>query len=645
VQRESEVAPCHLKSGYALIGGSQLEYRADIDGLRAIAVLSVVLFHFGWTWFPGGFLGVDIFFVISGYLITRLLQAEILSTGRVSFSRFYLRRARRLLPALGVVLAGTSIWAVMFLSPMHLAAFGKELASAALSLSNVLFLKQSGYFETNALLKPLLHTWSLAVEEQFYLVWPVVMLVAYRWGTPTRTKLLAVGALASLVGAQVAGRDAAFYLPWFRFFEFAAGAALVRLDDFRSPSARTQFVLLPIGLAAMLLPILLYSEHTRLPGLRSIIPVAGAALTIYAGRAPYFGRILSNPLSVWIGRCSYSIYLVHWPVLVFFALATHYAPLGWAGKILLPIAVIAIAALIYYAVETPVRTMKPGPQNRRFAWQAGGVAITFVAVGSLLNASDGMPWRLPPDVAKLALSPHRKVQLGECEYASEVIDEVFLSKFQACVDRHGPATLIFGDSHAGDLFHALASASTKPHVVGVWRGGCRLNSKKECYWADFPEFVSNNRVNFSAMIYTQSGLTLLSEDSPRRINRAAVALVSDKLDDFASSELQLIWVGPQEEPNFSIERAVASHLPPRGANYFENQVAEIHHLDDTLKATPHRAEYVSKIDAIGPLSPDTFVFQGEYTYSDEDHWSANGEELFGRLLLEHSEALATLLGS
>ena len=236
-------------------------YRPEIDGLRALAVLCVMLYHFGWP-LPGGFLGVDIFFVISGYLITKLIQDEIDTTGTVRFGHFYLRRARRLFPALGVVLAGTSICAALIMSQANLVAFGKELASATFSYSNVLFYMQTGYFETNALLRPLLHTWSLAVEEQFYLVWPAAVLLVFHWAPSIRWPLLLIGAVASLLAAEfISDRDAAFYLPWFRFFEFAAGAALVRLNEFGRPGNGTQSLLLLIGLAAMLLPIFVYGRY------------------------------------------------------------------------------------------------------------------------------------------------------------------------------------------------------------------------------------------------------------------------------------------------------------------------------------------------------------------------------------------------
>ena len=296
-------------------------YRPDIDGLRAVAVLSVILYHAGFSTFRGGYTGVDVFFVISGFLITRLLTREIESTGRIDFYSFYLRRVRRLLPAFFFTLICSSFFAFWVLSPLQLENYGASLIHSVISSSNIYFYLDSGYFDTSADLKPLLHTWSLGVEEQFYVIWPFILFVGSKVILKKKKSLLPLLViLAGLVSLFFAEflipryPDAVFYLMPFRIFEFAIGAILVWFGPIKQLKPIILDGLLLLGLVLIGCSIFGYSGTTIFPGVSALLPCIGAALCIYSGHALHVGKVLRNRVAVSVGLISYSLYLAHWPV-------------------------------------------------------------------------------------------------------------------------------------------------------------------------------------------------------------------------------------------------------------------------------------------------------------------------------------------
>jgi len=309
-----------------MAGITPRDYRPDIDGLRAIAVLAVVLFHADIALFRGGFVGVDVFFVISGFLITRIILREVQQANannvRFDYLRFYERRARRLFPALFVTTAIAFCAGAILMVPSHLERFSGALLSSLVWLSNVFFWTETGYFDSDAHLKPLLHTWSLSVEEQFYLIWPALLVAL---GTLGNLRWVLAGIVTisaiSLLGAEMmhlSDSSAAFFLMPFRIYEFGLGALLVWFVE-RPP--KNTWVLegtLFLGLALIGASILLFRESSVVPGWLGLIPCLGAVGVIYAGRAPRLGMVLRNPAAVYIGRISYSLYLVHWPIVVFY---------------------------------------------------------------------------------------------------------------------------------------------------------------------------------------------------------------------------------------------------------------------------------------------------------------------------------------
>ena len=302
----------------------RLAYEPGIDGLRAFAVLAVMFFHLGVPGFTGGFVGVDVFFVISGFLITRLIYRET-KAGGFSFAKFYARRARRILPALAVTLLGTAVAAAIIAAPAQFQSLLTSLISAALGVSNFYFWMESGYFAADDLSTPLLHTWTLGVEEQFYLLWPavIVLLAAFR------SKAVLMGAVVFMGGLSLAAAEyaigqghaaAAFFLMPTRIVEFAIGACLVWIS--RDGDNRWKELCCALGFAAIAAAVFLYTPQTRFPGVTALLPCAGAALLITGASSRYAGLALRSRTAVWIGRRSYSLYLMHWPLISLFYVST-----------------------------------------------------------------------------------------------------------------------------------------------------------------------------------------------------------------------------------------------------------------------------------------------------------------------------------
>ncbi|MGR0482836.1 MAG: acyltransferase family protein [Candidatus Electronema sp. V4] len=376
----------------------QRQYRADIDGLRAAAVLAVLLYHFDFKAFSGGFTGVDIFFVISGFLITQNIMAD-LSGGTFSFARFYARRVKRLFPALYATLLLSLLASHLLFTPEHHLQFGKSLLASLLSVSNILFWKEAGYFDTAADFKPLLHTWSLAVEEQFYFIWPAMLLLLAKLGKKWLLAALLLGSAASLYCAERWLRSdpsGAFFLTPFRLAEFACGAALVWL-----PAPRRKW-LAELALAAGLLDIswgiFRFSKQTPFPGLHSLVPSLGAALIIWSGQAPLLGWLLRNRLAVGIGLISYSLYLVHWPLLIFYKY-WKYSELTLHERQSLLLLCFILAGLSWRFIEQPFRRGRLLAQRTFFAL-CGLTAVLLLAAGTELIRQEGFLSRISSTFAK-----------------------------------------------------------------------------------------------------------------------------------------------------------------------------------------------------------------------------------------------------
>lgn len=461
-----------------------MDYRREIDGLRAVAVLPVILFHAGIGVFSGGFVGVDVFFVISGYLITTILIAEM-DRGDFSFARFYERRARRILPALFVVLAACIPFAWVWMLPAMFEDFARSLGLAALSLSNFFFARETGYFSHSAELQPLLHTWSLAVEEQYYLLFPPLLLLAWRFGRRAALAMVAVLSLASLGLAEWGTTyDPArnFYFTPSRLWELGAGSLCAFALAGRRPWADDRLAL--PGLALILAAVLIFDHDTPTPSLWTLAPVIGTVLIVLFGGA---GSLTARLLSAWplvaVGLISYSAYLWHQPLFAFARLQAVEPP---APPLMLGLA--ALALLLAWAtwawVEQPFRR-RPVPlmPRRSTLFAASGVAVAAaVAFGVLADNRAWVEERMTADQRRLLgyLDYGNSVEFAAANRRPDcfaVADDRTLLGLRAdpCLvladDR--PNVLLVGDSHAAMYWHGLATAFPGVNVLQATTAGCR----------------------------------------------------------------------------------------------------------------------------------------------------------------------------
>jgi peptidoglycan/LPS O-acetylase OafA/YrhL len=438
-----------------------MRHRREIDGLRAVAVVPVVLFHAGFPAFAGGFVGVDVFFVISGYLITGLLIGE-LGQGSFSLARFYERRARRILPALFLVMLCTIPFALLWMLPPALKDFSQSLAAAGTSTSNVLFWLESGYFGPVASEKPLLHTWSLGVEEQYYLVFPLFLMLIWGLGRRRVFCVLAAIALASLALSQWAAHDAPsanFFLAPTRAWELFAGS-LCALWQFERPQ-RSNGALAALGLGLVLAAVFAFDEATPFPSLYALVPVGGTALVIlFAGPGTGTARLLSARAVAGIGLISYSVYLWHQPLFAFARIRSIQAP----GTPLLLVLTALSFALAYFSwkyVEQPFRrgTASLLPSRRALFGASGAGIAALVLLGLLGHAGDGLPGRIPAAAYhSVAAAADRDDRAAECLPPPEGFDVA--AAFERCADGVGGSfrVALLGDSHADVFAQGLRSA-------------------------------------------------------------------------------------------------------------------------------------------------------------------------------------------
>jgi peptidoglycan/LPS O-acetylase OafA/YrhL len=457
-----------------------MKYRADIDGLRALAVLPVLFYHVGIPGFAGGFVGVDIFFVISGYLICGMIDGDIRNES-FSIGNFYKRRILRILPALFVMFLVTSILAYIYCLPVELEDYSKSLASAVGSISNVYFAGTAGYFDAPAETKPLLHTWSLGVEEQFYLIAPLLMLFCYRF-FPKRAQLLFAAAAGVSFAAALAisyrNTTFVFYLTPFRAWELALGALLsIRFI----PAPQTGFWKNACGAGGMLLllgAIFLGSRSAPLLLMTSLASV-GATLVIASSErgVSTVGRILSLRPLVFVGLISYSLYLWHWPLMVFQRTDALFSSdsSSIVTRLTLIAASIGIAILSWKFVEIPFRSKAKDTSRAIVFGVASTTMISVAALCGVVLMASGAPFRFPQRVVAigsyLAYDPSAAFRAGQC-YLGTNREKLDVPTCMS-LDAKRPNYLLVGDSHAAALWLGLSTAMPDVNIMQATASMCR----------------------------------------------------------------------------------------------------------------------------------------------------------------------------
>jgi peptidoglycan/LPS O-acetylase OafA/YrhL len=477
------------------------ELRKDIEGLRAIAILMVVAYHAHVPWMSGGFVGVDVFFVLSGYLITQLLVFEIASTGTIDIARFYARRARRLLPAVGVLLLAVVCASAVLYAPFEQGDLSLTALSTSAYLSNVYFAKTAtDYHSPAAQTNPLLHTWSLSVEEQFYAVWPLLMLFAARRarkrGESSERNIGMVLALLALLSFGLSlywtevRQPWAFFLSPTRAWEFALGASGILLPGFdrwvwiralfsgerTTPDAsqrRVRIISGWLGFGIVLLSGVVFDDKTPFPGIAAMLPAIGTLLVLRsgAGSSPASPRLLNTRVLQEIGRLSYSWYLWHWPLLVF-GIAM-FPDTGLPGRVGLVLGALVLAELSYRLVEHPIRSSRLLVGRPALAlYMAAGITLGGIGLSVAWNRVSAR-WSTGESQAKFSAARNDSPVI----YPMKCDEWFFSSAVKEC--SFGPAqsartVVLFGDSHAGQWFPAVEQAFVPHgwHLIVMTKSGC-----------------------------------------------------------------------------------------------------------------------------------------------------------------------------
>ncbi len=461
-----------------------LKYRADIDGLRAIAVLGVLLYHLDARLVPGGYVGVDVFFVISGFLISKIIYGEI-EAGSFSIARFYVRRARRILPALLSVILLTSVAAMLVLYPTERVQYAQSVIASVLFSANFYFHATLNYFSPAADEIPLLHLWSLGIEEQFYILFPLLALLLTRLRRRLFTVVLVVLFLASLlacVRTLAVDPSSAFYLLPFRSFELLLGCLIALVPSAWQPHRKLAATFALLGLAAIGGAMYGFGKNTPFPGVAALLPCAGAALLLMAQGQGYIGRLLAAPTMVWVGKRSYSLYLFHWPVIVFaHRLWPDSASLAWVP--VLALVAVALAHLNYELIEQRLRIAGPSWSHARVLTSSALSIVLVAAAGTVVMVQKGFQGSQDAQIAKVLVTldynPSVDYRSRTCFLdPDQPPDQADVS---SCVPAKGqPRAMLWGDSHAihflkgfeptfaakGYRIGAL-TASACPPLVGV----------------------------------------------------------------------------------------------------------------------------------------------------------------------------------
>jgi peptidoglycan/LPS O-acetylase OafA/YrhL len=614
-----------------------VEYRKEVDGLRALAVVSVILFHARIPGFTGGYVGVDVFFVISGYLITSLLLGEFQATGKVSYTNFVLRRVRRILPALLLVIVVTSVVSWYFMTPYQLRDYSQSLIATLLFGSNILFWFESGYFSPSSELKPLLHTWSLAIEEQFYIFFPALFAFVIRVKFESLRYicwLLLLVCLAMSVMNSQEYPEAAFFLTPMRAWCILFGVLLaIELNKRNLPGSRSHAEFLSlIGIALVFVGVFLFDEFTVYPGSAALVPVVGAVLVLaYAKQETFVGRCLGYAPIVWVGLLSYSLYLWHQPVLVFYRMQemTH---LNWFSTCCALVLTCVCAYVSFKLVENPVRN-KEKVGNRQLVTSVTVTTTILLLAGVVALINRGEIGRYDEtaldrmDALRLAnIERQHAIRYDVCHYNN--LTGIGLENFIAnwdCVenDENKKRILIAGDSHSADL--AVALRQNDIAVTQLGGAGCSLD----------PSNMTNDcKTMFEAILpdlrKTDFDLLILAN---RYEGNELSAEVAQRVLDYwgAIAEKTAVFTGAVEKLGF--DRAIVLNKEVSSVDYLprysEDEFFSYLSAKDVM-VVDRKAIYCSLTTRC--TIKDS---RGNLLMVDPDHLSVYGAGLFGRVAVQH----------
>jgi peptidoglycan/LPS O-acetylase OafA/YrhL len=617
-----------------------MDYRREIDGLRAIAVLPVIFFHAGFEAFGGGFVGVDVFFVISGYLITSILISD-LKGGRFSLIRFYERRARRILPALFLVVLCCIPFALAWMSPAQIKNFGESVIAVVFFGSNILFWREDGYFAAAAELKPLLHTWSLAVEEQFYLLFPLVLLALWKCSgrkAPWVVALMAVASLALCEWARLNGNisnSAVFYLAPTRAWELLAGSLCAfALTDRR---AWRNDILGVAGLLLIFAGVFLFDEETPFPSLYALLPVGGTVLVIlFASRGTLCARLLSLPIFVGVGLVSYSAYLWHQPLFAFARLRSLFDPSD-VLMLGLSAASLGLAYLSWRFVETPFRvTGAPLITTRTRLFVASGVVgASLAALGAIAAVSED--W--------LSLGP--KAQLAKLEQRTSAnrglssICNGFI-KTEDCRTSHTPEVLVWGDSYAMHITLGIVASEPKIKIQQFTKSNCTPILLPKAHDLIETGIITKDCANFNSKVATwlkdTPSVKYVVMSSPYGVSVSspgnALLLIRQTIEFVERLGKKVVVFSPTPSSGYNIGhcaiRAVSDNWDEGTCDFPFINGGDKHASFALMEKLSEQTPLIWLNDMICPGGTCDVIQDGNLIYRDRGHLSSEGSAFLGR---------------
>ena len=645
-----------------------MTYRPDIDGLRAVSIISVLLFHFEIAAFSGGFVGVDIFFVISGFLIGSIIINES-RAGTFSLRNFYDRRIRRIFPALFLVVFVCAAYCFFFYLPDQFTAFGSSILYASIFLSNLFFLKDgTNYFVDNFDVKPLLHTWSLSIEEQFYLLFPLIVIALFRMKDARRRDgllLCTVIALCLLsftasVSLSTSKPMAAFFATHSRVWELMLGV-LLAVGRVPVPKDTVLRQLLGVvGAALIVASVLLLTRETPYPGFYALGPCVGAALLILAGAGGthMFGALLASPPFVFVGKISYSLYLWHWPIYTIFSYHAMRAPTVLESAVLV-IASFLVSALSWRFVEQPFRKRAVAPKPRHAYLFGGAATATGACIGAVIIATQGLPGRIDPEILRIGTRDNHVHEFRHCH--SRSLAELREGRICTIGDRSKePSFVIWGDSHADMHVPALDEAARRAGKSGLvtTKGGCPpLNGVRKAWIADDPRsceayndevvrmimrsgsirnvimagFWKRQVAGFKGRFFTDAQSTEVSAEETKRVFKRAMVR---QIDALAGKKIYIVadvpYVGHELPLVIARSLLLTGKLPDIALSVERDAYVQDQHMAFAAlrELSEEKSVEIVRLDDV--LCPDgvcEFIREGKILYKDHDHLSKIGSML------------------
>jgi len=642
-----------------------MRYRSEIDGLRAWAVLPVIFFHAGISGFSGGYVGVDVFFVISGYLITSILLSD-LEQNRFSIIGFYERRARRILPALFFMLALSSVLAIWLMQPADMIDFSEALISVPLFVSNFLFYGKDGYFDAAMESSPVFHTWSLAVEEQYYLLVPLLLMALWKFGKNHLFIAFFLLSLLSLVLAELVvvidPMLAFFHLP-FRFWELGMGSliAVAERNGFLNVRNGLADVLAALGLIMVGYSVIAFDSLTPTPSVMTLIPVLGAALIIsFSGSAQnsyktVVAKVLSFKVFVGIGLISYSAYLLHQPLLAFVRIYRYdHMNNGVVAKVMLVTLVMAFFS--WFFVERPFRNKSRLNSKQLLKVSILG-SVFFILIGFFGVKTNGFQsfyeWRIPESEKFFLQNAKELLRNRNLESDDNANKECFTIDLELeCVKKYGKPILIFGDSHAGDLFGSLSKGDMFRNVVRNGRFPCyffEADKVKDglCDFGDLLTQLSESNKKYRGAIFNQTGAKFLKTEMGGYLDQTDVDYILEggnlKVDlerlyatldflDILAERNEIVWLGPWVEPRYPLDN------PRKMSRYNLSELGFHQTLIKSFKEIDREAQayilsnnlnvkYVSLLHHDQDDNWIRVIEEDCVTFNDSNHLSGCGQEI------------------